>query len=550
MKKRLISLFLAMLMLVSLCACGGGNESSAPGTQPAKTENAETKTEAPEPVPETRRDDMNSRIWSEVTSLDPTMNSNAYDLAIMYQIYDSFFEPIDGDYSNLKNCLVEDYTVNETATYYEFKVRPNVKWHNGDILTADDCVFSVERLRKSPVTMARISAITEVNKIDDMTFSITCAYAMPRLCALFSTASMCVVNKKLVEQYGDNAPETIVGTGAYKLESWNTDEIVLTAFKDGWRGDPQIQTIRYPLIVDTTAGSIAFKKGEIDQWYIGAYSELEDFKDETQYTISPYTTGTTDSLVFNTSHTDSWVSNKTFRQAVAHAIDRELVKEIATDNLYQLVDSIFAPGNSAYDPEWKFPYDYDPAKAKELLKECGYDGKEVNFVYCSAYPIPTGWATTIEACLRSVGINVKMEGTDLAGAIDRFARRDFDMACLEYAASYPDPLSSIYALFRSDGYYNAWCYSSEELDSTVLSLYGYADQAEQAKAMQGLDQWAQQECFYIPCYQVGGYAIYPAKLKSDTVAEPMFGWSHICYSRWLTDSELQEALAEETKEAK
>ena len=86
MKKRLISLFLAMLMLVSLCACGGSNESSAPGTQPAKTENAETKTETPEPVPETRRDDMNSRIWSEVTSLDPTMNSNAYDSAIMYKI--------------------------------------------------------------------------------------------------------------------------------------------------------------------------------------------------------------------------------------------------------------------------------------------------------------------------------------------------------------------------------------------------------------------------------------------------------------------------------
>ena len=177
-----------------------------------------------------------------------------------------------------------------------------------------------------------------------------------------------------------------------------------------------------------------------------------------------------------------------------------------------------------------------------MLEDCGYDGDPVVFVYCSAYPIPTAWATTIEACLRAVGINVDMQGTDLAGAIDRFVRRDFDMACLEYGASYPDPLSSIYALFRSDGYYNAWCYSSEELDNQVISLYGIADAAEQAKAMQALDQWAQNEAFYIPCYQVGGYSIYPATLRNSSEPEPMFGWVRLCYSYWLTQSELTEEL--------
>ena len=328
------------------------------------------------------------------------------------------------------------------------------------------------------------------------------------------------------------------GTGAYKLESWEPEVITLTAFDEGWRGAPDIKTLRYHLIVDTTAASIAFKNGEIDEYYINSYDELKDFEDESLYSISPYTTGTTDSLVFNLSHTDSWVSNKTFRQAVAHAIDRELVKEIATDNLYQMVDSIFAPGNSAYDPNWVFPYEYNPDKARDLLAECGYDGSPVGFVYCSAYPIPTGWATTIENCLRTVGINVEMEGTDLAGAIDRFARRDFDMACLEYAASYPDPLSSVYALFRSDGYYNAWCYSSDELDGQVISLYGVADAAEQAKYMQQIDQWAQGECFYVPCYQAGGYAIYPATLKNDFRSEPMFGWNRVCNAHWLLTSEL------------
>lgn len=542
--KRTLALILALLMLLSVMAgCGkpavddqpGNSQAPAPGTS-----------EAPVVDDTPARTDMNTRIWAEIVSLDPTMNSNATDLGILFNIYDSLFEAVNGDYNQMKGSLVEDdYIVNETATYYEFKVKEGIKWHNGDILTAEDCVFSVNRMRTSPVTAARIASIVDVTLIDEMTFSITCAYSMPRLPALLSTASMSIVNKKLVEQYGDNAVETCVGTGAYKLESWETDKLVLTAFEDCWRGSPVIKTLNYVLISDTTAGSIAFANGDIDQWYVAEYAELEEFDDYSTYRISPYTTNTTDSLVFNTSRTDSWVSNKDFRLACAYAIDRALVTEIATDNLYKTIDSIFTKGNGAYDPDWVYPFEYNPDQAKQLLDKCGYDGAPVTFVYCSAYPIPTAWATTIEACLRAVGINVNMEGTDLAGAIDRFVRRDFDMACLEYGASYPDPLSSIYALFRSDGYYNAWCYSTPEIDAKVLSMYGIADPAAQAEAMQELDQWAMMEGFYIPFYQVGGYAIYPATLRSNTVPEPMFGWARICYSYWLSPAELAEEMAAE-----
>ena len=412
---------------------------------------------------------MNSRLWSEVTTMDPTLCTYATDLGILYNIYDCFFEPVAGDYNNLQPCLVESYTVNDSATYYEFKIRENVKWHNGDILDVDDCVFSVERMRASSVTAARISAVTEVAKVDDTTFSITCAYPMPRLPALFSTASMSVVNKDLIEKYGDNAPETIVGTGAYKLESWETDKIVLTSFDEGWRGAPPLKTLNYLMIVDGNAARAAFDNGDVDAFFPDNMDVVGEYADMAQYRAVPYTTGTTDSLVFNVSRTDSWVSNATFRQAVAYCIDREVLCEIATDGMYRVVDSIFAPGNGAYDADWVYPYSYNPDKAKERLAQCGYDGAPVTFVYCSAYPIPTAWATTIENYMRQVGINVNMEGSDLAGAIDRFSRRDYDMACMEYAASYPDPLSSVCSMFYSDGYFNAWCYSSEALDVSIQS---------------------------------------------------------------------------------
>ena len=521
--KRKLSLVLAAAMTLTIALAGCTPAASDPTDSPDNTQpGGET----------TVRTDMNAQLFSECTSLDPQVNPSSYDLAVMYQIYDSLFEPVDGDYNNLKGSLCESYEVDDAQMNYTLHIRQGVLWHNGDTLTADDVVFSINRMRESAVTMARISFITDVQKVDDYTVTIACAYPSPRLPALFSTASMSIVNKKLVEQYGDNAIETVVGTGAYKLESWEPGgNIVLTSFEEGWRGSPQIKTITYKLITDTNAARIAFQNGEIDTFYASAATDLELFSDETKYTTTAYTNSTQDHLAFNVSRTDSWVSDKTFRQAVAYAIDREALAEITSDGLYKVANSVVAPGNAAYS-DTPFPYEYNPEKAKELLADCGYDGAEVGLLYTSSYPISNTWGTTVEAYLRAVGINVKMEGQEYASVVQRVTDRDYDMTMFEYSVSFPDPLSSFYAMFRSDGYYNVWQYITDEMDQRIIELYGEADDNARNQAMMEIDEWAKEEVLYIPSYQQGGYYFRPVELTSTTVPEPMFGWTRICYSSW------------------
>ena len=205
--------------------------------------------------------------------------------------------------------------------------------------------------------------------------------------------------------------------------------------------------------------------------------------------------------------------------------------EITTDGLAQVADSIVATGNAAYSED-AYPYEYDPAKAKELLAECGYDGAEVGLLYTSSSPQPNTWGTTVQGFLAAVGINVRMEGQEYTAVVQRVTDRDYDMCLFEYSVSFPDPLSSFYALFRSDGYYNVWQYKTEEMDQRIISLYGVADDAARSKEMQDIDRWAREVCLYIPSFQLGGYAFGPAKLVSTTVPEPMFGWVRICNSYW------------------
>ncbi len=535
--KKAVSLLLVLTLAIGLLAgCSSSDSSSndaAEETEADRTETeAETKAENTSESSEVR-DTINCQLWTECTSLDPQVNSSAYDEAVMYQIYDSLFDPVDGDYNNVTGALCESYEVDEAYMNWTLHIRQGVLWQNGDILTAEDVEFSINRMLESPVTMARISFITDVELVDEYTVQITCAYPSPRLPALFSTASMVIVNKKLVEEYGDSAQETVVGTGAYKLESWEPGgTITLTAFEEGWRGSPEIKTINYLLITDANAARIAFQNGELDIYTASNASDMELFANNDDYTMSPYTTSSIDSLAFNTSRTDSWVSNETFRQAVAYALDREMLVEISTDGLSTVADSVVAPGNAVYDEDYVYPYYYDPDKAEELLAECGYDGSPVSLMYTSTYTSSNSWATAVEGYLAAVGINVDMKGEDYSAVVQDLTDRNYDMTLFQYSVSFPDPLSSFYALYRSDGYYNVWQYITDDMDDLIISIYGILDDDERNAIMSDIDKWAIETCLYVPSTHEGGYVFQPAELKTTSVPEPMFGWTRYCTYYW------------------
>jgi len=527
MKRKLI-LLLALVMVLSLAltACEG---SKNPTGNPTPNPTESKKPDASQ-TPGAPRTDLNLRLFAEPTTLDPQYSTSVYDMAVIYQIFDNLFEIGPGGYDDLQYSLCTGYEMNETATEFVFHIREGVHFSNGDLLTADDVAFSIQRMVESPVTSNRVNFITNVEKVDDYTVKCTLSIPCTRLPQLLSTATMTIVNKKLVEQYGTNSPEMLVGTGAYKLESWTPGQgIVLTAFEEGWRGSPAIKTLNYMIIPDQTASRVRFQNGELDIYYAVSAEDFELFYNKEGLTTYGYSLSTVTVMAMNTSRPN--LNNLKIRQAIAHAINSSDVALAVSGGLWKTAISLIPESAQGFTTD-VVTYDYNPEKAKQLLAEAGYNGEPIKLLYTSGIAVTESWATTIEAFLRASGINVTMEGQESATVIQRVTDGDFDLCMFEYGTSLAHPVSSFYALFHSTGYYNVFRYNNPEIDQKIIAAYGSADMEAQRKMLEDINIEISKECLYVPCYSGSGAYFAPSNLNRNANTEPAFGWIKLCYATW------------------
>lgn len=521
MKNRRIVRFFALamsLILVLPALIGCSNK------EPASKEGGSSNQSAAE-----ISDEISLQLFVEPVNFDPQVSNTAFDMAVMYQIYDNLFEIINGDYNNIQPSLCERYEMSEDAKEFTFYLREGVKWHNGDDFTADDVVFSINRMIASPQTSSRVNFINNVEKVDD--YTVKCYLDIPcaRLPALLSTAAMSIVNKRVVEEHGDGSEGMIVGTGAYKLESWTPGQgAELTAFDEGWRGAPAIKTIKYNVITDQTAARIAFQNREIDMYNAQSIEDYDLFSNKENIVTEEFYLGTTDNLAFNVNH--PLLKDIRIRKAIAHAIDKEALNLAVSENLYKTANSIVPQGCQGYIEDVP-EYEYNPEKAKELLKEAGYSGEPIRLLYTTAgRSIP--WATTVQAYLAEVGINVQMEGQEYANVVQRVTDKDFDMCMFEFGMNYANPVTSYYSLFHNEGYYNIFNYSDDEVDRLLIEAYSTPDIEEQTKLLESINRKTLEECIYVPNFQLGGYRFYPSNLEQNTKHEPAFNWVKVCYFTW------------------
>ena len=307
-------------------------------------------------------------IGSEPSTLDPQIRDDGNERAVNDNIYETLMarEP-DG---TLVPGLAAEAPVQKDATTWEFKLRPDITFSNGEPFNADSVVRSVTRMIDPDLKAEQISyfgTLETAKKVDDLTVDIITKGPDPIL------PSRMYWMKMIPAKYSSdpNFAQASVGTGPYLLDSWSRGEkIVLKANPNYWGGAPSIDQVTFRFIGEPGTQLSGLMAGELDV--------ITNLLPEFVSTVpkSAAVQGLETSLIVLSTENPS-TKDPRVREALNLAIDRgTLAKDLFGGYATPAAGQIINPKAFGFNEDLK-PYPYDPEKAKALIKDAGAEGVTV-----------------------------------------------------------------------------------------------------------------------------------------------------------------------------
>jgi peptide/nickel transport system substrate-binding protein len=323
---------------------------------------------------------------------------------VLYLLHDALVKPMPGGI--MTASLAESWTLAKDNVTYEFLLRKNAKFHNGDPVTAEDVKFTFERYKGSGAKVLK-DAVKEIQTPAPNRVRIILKEPWPDFMSFYGTSATgasWIVPKKHIEKVGEDAYKRApVGAGPFKFASFNPGvELTMDAFPEYWRKAPSVKRITMRSIPDETTRAAAVKTGEVDLAYLFGGTVAEDLKRSPGIkVVAPLLYG-----VYWLDFLDQWDPkspwhDRRVRLAASHAIDRNAINQAEMLGLGKATGG-FVP------PEFDFALKidapaFDPARAKRLLAEAGHPN---GFEAGDLTPLPpyTTLGETVSGMLQAVGI--------------------------------------------------------------------------------------------------------------------------------------------------
>ena len=342
---------------------------------------------------------------------------------VLYALHDAIVKPMPGQ--ALAPSLAESWSASEDGLSYEFVLRQDAKFHNGDPVTAEDVKFSFERYRGTARDLMK-DRVAAVETPDPRHVRFKLKQPWPDFLTFYGSASGAgwIVPKAYVEKVGDEGfKKAPIGAGPYKFVSFNPGiELVLEAFDQYWRKPPNVKRLVFKVIPDETTRLAALKRGEVDIAYSIRGELAEELQRTPWLTLKPAVV----QGVFNIYFPDQWDAKSPWhdervRRAANLAIDRDGLNQALTLG-YSLVTGNPVVADN-YEFFWQPPAPvYDPEKAKQLLAEAGFPkGFDGGDYYCDSSYSNIGEAVLDN--LQAIGIRMKLRPIERAAYIKEYAEK-------------------------------------------------------------------------------------------------------------------------------
>ena len=361
-------------------------------------------------------------VQQDIDSLDPHKATAAGTKEIIFNIFEGLVKPDEN--GNLINAVASDYTISEDGLVYTFTLRDNVKFHNGNVVTAEDVKYSLERvsgLLDGTPLISTLSTIKSVDILDEKTVQVTVENANTELIYSFVAA---------IIPAGSGEDETAdpIGTGPFSFVSYKPQQgIVLAKNPDYWQeGLPYLDQVEFKIINSADTALLELQGGTIDFYAYLTDSQAQALQGSHQVISSP--TNMVQALFLNNAVEP--LNDVRVRQAISYALDKESINDFVGGGNGTLLSSAMLPTLKEYYVDLNDTYGTtaNVEKAKELMAEAGYaDGFDMEIAIVSTYEFHMQTGEVIVEQLKKIGINATIKGMENSSWLDEvYNGRQFD----------------------------------------------------------------------------------------------------------------------------
>jgi len=476
-KQRIISTSIAALLIVALAvSCG-------PAPTPQVTEAPPIKQEI---------------VYLVAEALDPIRDPQGHFYLTGFPVQRHFLDPLveRNDKLEIVPALAESWE-NPDPNTWVFHLRQGVKFHNGEEFTADSVKATLERVVKPetgqsflwvPLTVEVQDKYTAVVKTEQPFGALLANLAITEMLPPSAIADM--------EAFGKQP----IGTGCFKVVSLSTDELVLEAFDECWRGAPKIRKLTFKYVQDPNTRVAALLSGEAQIADRIPYDLIRVAEADPE--IDVQVVPSTEMLYLRLRPTVAPWTDKRARQALAYAIDRQGIVDTILSGVAKVASapvSLSVFGYASGLPQ----YEYNPEKARALLQEAGVpEGTPFEILVSpAAYAKVKEVAEAIAAQLQEVGLDARVRAMEQGAWIQAFLGGEGQAWIAGWGVVTADSQFGMFLPFHSSATGGTTKYANPEVDALLEAARGTADPAARLEAYQEAQAIIWDELPQIPLYE-------------------------------------------------
>ncbi|MDN4383148.1 oligopeptide ABC transporter substrate-binding protein OppA [Citrobacter portucalensis] len=479
---------------------------------------------------------------SEVQSLDPHKIEGVPESNINRDLFEGL---LISDVDGKPSPGVAEKWENKDFKVWTFHLRKDAKWSDGTPVTAQDFVYSWQRLA-NPNTASPYASYLQyghivniddiiagkkpiidlgVKALDDHTFEVTLSEPVPYFYKLLVHSSVSPVPRAAVEKFGEKwtQPANIVTNGAYKLKDWVVNErIVLERNTNYWdNAKTVINQVTYLPISSEVTDVNRYRSGEIDMTYNNMPIELfQKLKKEipNEVHVDPYLC----TYYYEINNQKAPFNDVRVRTALKLALDRDIIVN-KVKNQGDLPAYSFTPpytdGAKLVEPEWfKWSQEKRNEEAKKLLAEAGYTAEKpltFDLLYNTSDLHKKLAIAAASIWKKNLGANVKLENQEWKTFLDTRHQGNYDVSRAGWCADYNEPTSFL-NMVLSDSSNNTVHYKSPAFDKLIADTLKVTDEAQRSELYSKAEQQLDKDSAIVPVYYyvnarlvkpwVGGYS--------------------------------------------